>query len=162
LTVRDTLNDIAASGNDEFAGALKDASENIKLLDKLNINIFGRDPRRVSFTEDKINTLINALGDPNKKRAVIDLLSEIDPSGGLLNKMQVIADSKGLTQGFAGISSPLITGQQILTKTSAAVGRGVGSARQRVPGIRNRILDSVEGAKDKVQQGGILNRFINQ
>lgn len=128
--VRRALNRSAeeVTGDDALKTALKEATDDIELMEQLGFTVRGTNAERnVEATATKLRTLINRIDDPMEREATRKLLATIKERTGadLEDMLRSAGSAKQLGADLPGITSPLATIQSLLT-------RGVGGAASMV------------------------------
>ena len=131
--IRKELREITKQGNPKFTKLLEKSSKvDIPFFEKLGKNIVGKDGNlNVDLLQNKINQLISAIDDPNKRQESLKLLRELakrsGAKGDFMNELEVFARSQILTRDISGIGAPLQTIRQHLTKGGGAAARKAGT-----------------------------------
>jgi len=131
-SVRSLLRNETKKGNPKFEKLLEKASkEDIPFFEKLGKNIVGKEGQlNVDLLQNKVNSLVNAIDDPNKKAESIRLLKELSKRVGakadFIDELEVFSRTKPLTTGLTGISSPFKTAQELAGQGLAKGARGLG------------------------------------
>lgn len=136
--VRNSLNDLAAAGDDTFREVLTKASDDIRFLEQLGVNVLGKNRNNVTLTASKINTLLKEITDPGTKTRALELLQRLANETGspIIKELEALARSRSLTKPITGIRDPFTTGGQLLERGAAATTRVVGD----VVGAGRRVL----------------------
>ena len=127
--IRKALNEAAgnASGDDALKGALKEASDDIDLIEQMGYALRGTNAdRNVEAAAQRLEGLIGKLGDPTKREATKKLLVQLKERTGLDAEelLQSLSSGRAASADLPGfIKSPLETTQQL-------VGRGINRASE--------------------------------
>lgn len=132
--VRSRLNDLVAGGDEAFKEALTKASDDIRFLEQLGINVLGKNRNNVTLSASKINTLLKEITDPGVRTRALELLQRLASETGspIIKELEALARSRTLTAPLPGLREPFTTGARLLERGVAAGARAAGSARDGV------------------------------
>lgn len=138
--LRSMMNDISAGAKgkkqSKLRTALDKATNDIDLINKLKLNIVGKNKDKIEVTANNVKALIKGLDDSATRQASLDLIKNLEQQSGqeLLPLMQAFADSATIRKPITGLAGGLFTTTgEVAGRSSASIARGLGSIKNIIP-----------------------------